>query len=431
MAYQGIGTGTLPNDNTGDNLRDAGIKINDNFSEIYNHFGDGTDLTAIVGTGIATESGVVGTGVTLIDFRGSAVGEVVVESGIATITVSDFQESLYGDADVNTHLNVSSAGANEVLSWNGSDYDWVSNAGYTNSNVDTHLNRDGTVGVSSVLSWDGSDYAWVEQSTGGGGATDLNGLTDVTITTPSSGQVLKYNGSAWINDTDATGGSGGISGVVVQEEGSDVGTATTINFVGTGVTATFDSGIATVSIGIPTDTGDLTNNVGFATTGALVGLATTGALVGLATTGALVGLATTGALVGFITSGDSGAGLTGLTGATQGTYGNANNSAQIEVDSNGRITNISAVAISGGGGGGGISGVNVFEDSTSLGVTTHIAFNDNLTATSIGNTVTVSVTGITGINTDWLGNTYAVKVQVLILIFQRKILYMVIMLVEI
>ena len=132
MAYQGIGTGTLPNDNTGDNLRDAGIKINDNFSEIYNHFGDGTDLTAIVGTGIATESGVVGTGVTLIDFRGSGFGEVVVQSGIATITVSDFQESLYGNSDVDTHLNLSSAGTNEVLSWNGSDYDWVSNAGYTN-----------------------------------------------------------------------------------------------------------------------------------------------------------------------------------------------------------------------------------------------------------------------------------------------------------
>ena len=45
---------------------------------------------------------------------------------------------MYGDSDVDTHLNVSSAGSNEVLSWNGSDYDWVSNAGYTNSNVDTH-----------------------------------------------------------------------------------------------------------------------------------------------------------------------------------------------------------------------------------------------------------------------------------------------------
>lgn len=43
-----------------------------------------------------------------------------------------------------------------------------------------------------------------------GSSGALNDLTDVTITTPSSGQVLKYNGSAWVNDTDATGG-GGIS----------------------------------------------------------------------------------------------------------------------------------------------------------------------------------------------------------------------------
>ena len=352
MAYQGIGTGTLPNDDTGDNLRNAGIKINDNFSELYSHFGDGTNLTAIVGTGIATESGIVGTGVTLIEFKGSAVGEVVVESGIATITVSDFQESLYGDTDVNTHLNLSSAGTNEVLSYDGSDYTWVSNAGYTNSNVDTHLNQSNpTAGY--VLSWNGTDYAWVEQS-------------------------------------------GGSDGVAVQEEGSSIGTATTINFVGTGVTATFDSGIATVSIiGIPTDTGDLTNNVGFATTGALVGLATTGALVGLATTGALVGLATTGALVGFITSGDSGAGLTELTGAEQGTYGNGTNSAQITVDANGRITSIGQVAISGGGGGGGISGINVYDnEDTSLGVTTNISFNNNLNVVSIGDTLTVSVTGV-------------------------------------
>ena len=45
---------------------------------------------------------------------------------------------------------------------------------------------------------------------GGGGATTLDGLTDVTAPSPTSGDFLKYNGSAWVNDpinlsTDTTG----------------------------------------------------------------------------------------------------------------------------------------------------------------------------------------------------------------------------------
>ena len=35
---------------------------------------------------------------------------------------------------------------------------------------------------------------------------NLSDLADVTITTATTGQVIKYNGSAWINDTDAGGG---------------------------------------------------------------------------------------------------------------------------------------------------------------------------------------------------------------------------------
>jgi len=34
---------------------------------------------------------------------------------------------------------------------------------------------------------------------------NLTGLSDVTISSPSGGQVLKYNGSAWVNDSDSTG----------------------------------------------------------------------------------------------------------------------------------------------------------------------------------------------------------------------------------
>jgi hypothetical protein len=41
MAYQGIGTGTTPNDGTGDDLLEGAVKINSNFSEIYSTFGTG------------------------------------------------------------------------------------------------------------------------------------------------------------------------------------------------------------------------------------------------------------------------------------------------------------------------------------------------------------------------------------------------------
>lgn len=35
----------------------------------------------------------------------------------------------------------------------------------------------------------------------------LDDLADVTISSPTSTQVLKYNGSVWINDTDDIGAS--------------------------------------------------------------------------------------------------------------------------------------------------------------------------------------------------------------------------------
>tara|TARA_B100000945_G_scaffold312870_1_gene308000 strand:+ start:528 stop:2372 length:1845 start_codon:yes stop_codon:yes gene_type:complete len=37
--------------------------------------------------------------------------------------------SSYANSDVDAHINLSSANVNEVLSWNGSDYDWVANSG--------------------------------------------------------------------------------------------------------------------------------------------------------------------------------------------------------------------------------------------------------------------------------------------------------------
>ena len=68
------------------------------------------------------------------------------------------------------------------------------------------------VTVASVADYIGTNGAG--GGGGGSGATNLDGLTDVAITSPSSGQVLKYNGTSWVNDADA-GGAIATEGVTV------------------------------------------------------------------------------------------------------------------------------------------------------------------------------------------------------------------------
>jgi len=71
-------------------------------------------------------------------------------------------------------------------------------------NVISLTGQSGNVDLTSLLS--GS----------GGGATTLDGLTDVSASSPSSGQVLKWNGSAWAPAADLNSGGGGGGGATVQ-----------------------------------------------------------------------------------------------------------------------------------------------------------------------------------------------------------------------
>lgn len=79
----------------------------------------------------------------------------------------------------------------------------------------------------------------------------INALSDVIITTPVTGQVVKYNGTNWVNGTDATGGGG--TPVAIEDEGVSVtASVAVINFVGAGVTVT---GGTTATVTIPGGSG--------------------------------------------------------------------------------------------------------------------------------------------------------------------------------
>jgi hypothetical protein len=70
-------------------------------------------------------------------------------------------------------------------------------------------------------------------------AHTLTSHSDVTITSPSTGQVLKYNGTAWVNGTDVAG-TGDVVGAASSTEGDIVTFSGTTGKViqGTGLTVT-------------------------------------------------------------------------------------------------------------------------------------------------------------------------------------------------
>ena len=99
-------------------------------------------------------------------------------------------------------------------------------------------------------------YSWGNHASAGY-ITNINGsnlgdLSNVSSATPSTNHVLTWSGSQWVPAAaQGGGGGGGINGITIKEEGTNVGTATSItsiNFVGTGVTATATGQDATITI---------------------------------------------------------------------------------------------------------------------------------------------------------------------------------------
>ena len=134
MAKQTIGIGSAANDGTGDPLRSAFDKINDNFTEIYTELG-GSSLSSLSLSGNALISDVTnsdinitpnGTGVVIINSNLEVKGTTT-EINATTLEIGDNLIELNkdnsggADEDAGIYIQRGSAGNNAVFYWNEGD----------------------------------------------------------------------------------------------------------------------------------------------------------------------------------------------------------------------------------------------------------------------------------------------------------------------
>ena len=255
MAKQTISIGSTPNDGTGSTIRAGGDLINDNFNEIYTTFGDGTNLNAGVITGkqegtnfsnsIMIGHSVTGTlssaqenvavgktslrAITSGDDN-TAVGFAALQSVTSTAKSTAVGHSAGKDAtgekntviDANAGLKVSSGQQNTFVGYNaaqtietGSGNVIIGNAagntagetramiiaGSDGSTLTTWLEGDSTGEVTVFGNPTKNLGIATKQYVDAQIATEdtITEMNDVTLTSIASGDVLQWNGSAFVN----------------------------------------------------------------------------------------------------------------------------------------------------------------------------------------------------------------------------------------
>ena len=472
MAKQTIDIGSQPNDGTGDSLRDGAQKINSNFNEIYQSFGDGFNLSQLtIGTattagfaqtagiatnaqnlngqsasfylnynnlnnlptiptnnnqltngagyltntalvGYATDGDLVGfqtagnlvgfltniqAGAGISVFESPAGNFIVTSTGGLVDIIGDTTPQLGGDLDLNARTingtgNIDISGQIDItgnLVVGGVITGDLTGTASTASFATTAFNISGTpdltVGVVTATSFQGSAAGLTNipsaQLTGAlpaisganltGIATDV-GLAGVQAEVNALGTNLNIVGfydavAGVVTGLTLVGQSRGISigstlavsGIntgdyyIVSVGGTDVGIAT---YAKSGISSVYDGdwivGIDTNAYSILSYSQQVvapraTNADIARTLESNSNVNTSGIITAGSFDGSLASSNLTGALPAI-----SAANLTNLTGSSAGTFGDAFTVPTVTVDSNGRITGISTVSISGGAVGG-------------------------------------------------------------------------------
>ena len=133
MALQTLNIGTAANDGTGDNLRVGGDKINDNFSEIYTTFGNGSTLSSLAVTAMnnATANEILTVGATTTELDAET-----------NLTFDGSTLAVTGNITVPNDGDIGSVGATDAIQ--------ISSAGIVTFKDDILIKDGGTIGAASA-----------------------------------------------------------------------------------------------------------------------------------------------------------------------------------------------------------------------------------------------------------------------------------------
>ena len=204
---------TDPTHNSEDGLIETAIKGNGSFTIVSRQKSDELQLLNSVGLSVAGNTTLSGT-----------LNTHTIPGGTGTIALTS---DLYTNSDVDTHLNQSSASTNQVLSWNGSDYAWVNNAGGGGGGGNAFTNI--AVSGQSTVQADASTDTLTLVGAGLNTITTDASTDTVTIGTPTGIPFVKEDGtSTSLNMSVAAGTlSSAVSSLYIpftKEDGSSVTT---------------------------------------------------------------------------------------------------------------------------------------------------------------------------------------------------------------
>ena len=384
MAKQGITTGTTPNDGTGDTLLAGAVKINSNFDELYDYFGNGNILnfTSAIwpqnDTGIHTTRN-VGIGTT------TATEKLTVDGNIS---LPDDKSAYYGSSN-DFQITHNTALGNEISLLN--DHPLFFNDGNV-ANTWLKIDKNGSlfspVGITSVgaaVTFKGTDGSVLARNLKITGVTTSGSFvagSDVT----AAGKIL---------------GVGSITGATLHGNGSALTNIVNSITAGAGIAVDASTGSITISSASGGAQGYFQKNVTGINTTSNVGIGTTTATSTLTVTGSgkFTGIVTAttfvGNLTGAVTGNVTGTASTATAAATAYGLTGAPDISVANVSASSTITAAKFV-----GDGAGLTGVTasgtgiVIKDGGSLvGTAGTIDFGTALSVTAIsGAAVTVTAT---------------------------------------